>query len=75
MPADYGAVALAGLLAYLASHIALLGLNEALIQTDRLGADLWARLRRRHHVAGVAVSNSFAFGGLNAVVAFRRFEG
>jgi len=64
VPADYGAVALAGLLAYLASHVALLGLNEALIQAEEIGGDLWGRLRRLHHRAGVAVSGVQAAVGV-----------
>ncbi|MCB9899693.1 MAG: glycosyltransferase [Planctomycetes bacterium] len=60
---DYGQVGLAGLLAFLASHAALLGLDEAWIVARRPGATLWRHLARLHVRSGLLLGAALALLG------------
>jgi PST family polysaccharide transporter len=62
--ADFGEADFAGVLVNLALIGAVLGLDEAAIYAPNLGADLWRRLRRVHHITGIAGGVAVALAGL-----------
>jgi lipopolysaccharide exporter len=60
---EFGEATFAGLLINLALIAAVLGLDEAVISTPRLGAVLWHKLRRLHHMTGIVMALVVALAG------------